>query len=103
MTHKFDQTDFSDVTAATTNISNDALVSYLQTHTLPEIEVFVANQFSALTGMTPTAIDTYLDSNVIDLSSAVAVLKVLAKDLAATMTILKITTKMAAYVVKKEV
>jgi hypothetical protein len=90
------------VAAAIMNISNDDLVTYLQDHTLEEIDVYVSTQFSVLATMLPDDIDIYLDANVTDLPSVVDVLKVLAKDLAATMVLLKITTKMAAFAAKKE-
>jgi len=100
--HKFDRVEYDARKTAGAQVSNDTLATYLKAHTLEEIETYVAGQFSALAGMTPTAIDNYLDTNVVDLATAKSVLKVLAKDLAQTMVLLQITTKIAAYTVKQE-
>jgi len=100
--HKLDQTKYDAKQAAKTNISNEDLVTYLESHTLEEIETYVTGLFSSLADMTPAVIDTYLDTNVIDLASAKDVLKVLAKDLAQSIVLLQITTKIAAYTVKKD-
>ena len=99
--HKLNMTESNDRTAAITNISNTTLVAYLKNHTLEEIEIYIANQYSVLAGMTPTAIDNYIDTNVVNLASAKNVLKVLAKDIAQAMAVLQITTKIATYTIKK--
>lgn len=84
------------------NLSNDTLIRLLKTNTLAEIETYIEGSFSNLAKMTDTDIDNYLDTNVTDLASAVSALKILAKDLSQTMSLLKVVTKITIYLIKKD-
>ena len=83
------------------DLTNDELINYLKAKTLPEIEIDIADRFSVITTMTDEEIDTYLDTNVIDLASARTVLKILAKDVKAIITVLKVVAKISVYLIKK--
>jgi hypothetical protein len=91
-----------DVIEDKNTISNDDLIAYLRSHTLSDIQAYVETQFSALADMEATTIDNYLNTNVVDLASAKTVLAVLAKDLAESLKLLKVTTRIATYLIKKE-
>ena len=83
------------------DITNDELINYLKVKTLPEIEIDIADRFSVITTMTDEEIDTYIDTNVTDLASARTVLKILAKDVKAIITVLKVVVKISVYLIKK--
>ena len=83
------------------NIATDSLITAVKAMSMAEIDTYVNTQFSALSSLSDSAIDSYINTNVIDLSSAKAVMVILAKDLAHTMQLLRIVTKLAVHNLKQ--
>jgi len=85
------------------SIDHDAVVNALKTKTAEEIEAYIAGLFSALSGLSDVEINAYVDANVTDLASARSALKVLAKDTAAIVRLLKVISKISIYLAKQAV
>lgn len=85
------------------NLSNDAILQFIKNNTLSEIETYIENQYSELINMSDAEIDTYINDNVVNIASTKTALKILAKDLAQTMSILKIVIKISIFLIKKEI
>jgi len=61
-------------------VKADTMFSLLVSKTPAKVDTYFDNQLSALSGYTDAEIDTYIDTNIIDLNSAKATIKILAKD-----------------------
>ena len=85
------------------NIKNDAILSFIENNSMAEIDAWVSNSFSELAGMSKTDIDNYIDANIVNLDTSKAALKILANDISKTMRILRITTKIAVFLLKRAI
>ena len=85
------------------NIKNDAILSFIENNSMAEIDAWVSNRFSELAGMSKTDIDNYIDANIVNLDTSKAALKILANDISKTMVILRITTKIAVFLLKRAI
>ena len=83
------------------NLLNDALMVFLKNNTLAEIETYIDEQFSVLAGMSDAEIDGYINT-ITTIAATKTALKVMAKDQAQTMKLLKIATKISVYLIKRE-
>jgi len=84
-----------------TSLSDDVLLTYLKTRTLPVIETEIAAMFSSLAVMTQADIDAYINTSTAD-DVVKTALKYITKDVINIIALEKVVTKIAVYLIKKE-